>query len=255
MIAAPQLGAIGHVRHGFFTRRGGRSAGIYAALNCGYGSDDEAVKVAANRAIVAGRLGVPAERLLTVWQWHSADVAVARAPWDGLHPPKADAMVTDVAGMALGVLTADCTPVLLADRQKRVVGAAHAGWKGALGGVIEATVATMEGLGAARGRIAAVIGPSISQASYEVGPEFHARFVAADESHGRFFAPSARAGHFRFDLPGLVRARLTSLGLGAVEEVAMCTYADEARFFSYRRTTHRGEPDYGRQISAIAIAD
>jgi YfiH family protein len=255
MIASPQLGAIGHVRHGFFTRQGGRSAGIYASLNCGYGSNDEADKVAANRAIVAGRLGVEAQRLLTVWQWHSADVAVARAPWDALHPPKADAMVTDVAGMALGVLTADCTPVLFADRQKRVVGAAHAGWKGALGGVIEATVAAMEGLGAARGRIAAVIGPTISQASYEVGPEFHARFVAADESHGRFFAPSARAGHFRFDLPGLVRMQLEQAELAAIEDMGLCTYGDEQSFFSYRRTTHRGEPDYGRQIAAIAIAD
>lgn len=253
MIASPQLDAIGHVRHGFFTREGGRSAGIYAALNCGYGSEDDPDKVAANRDIVAGRLGVGADRLLTVWQTHSADVQVVRAPWNVLEPPKADAMVTDVAGMALGVLTADCTPVLLADRERRVVGAAHAGWKGALGGVIEATVAAMEGLGAARWRIAAVIGPTISQASYEVGPEFRARFVAADDGHAGLFVPSGRAGHFRFDLAGFVRRRLDGLGLAAIEDVGLCTYADERRFFSYRRTTHRGEPDYGRQIAAIAI--
>jgi YfiH family protein len=255
MIASAELAAIGHVRHGFFTREGGRSAGIYAGLNCGFGSDDDPARVAANRGIVAGRMGVPAERLLTVWQWHSADVRVVREPWNVLHPPRADAMVSDQAGIALGVLTADCTPVLLADVESRVVGAAHAGWKGALGGVIEATVTAMEGLGAARRRLVAVIGPTIAQGNYEVGPEFHARFVTADAGHERFFTPSTRAGHLRFDLPGFVRARLEALGLAAVEDVGLDTYGDEKRFFSYRRTTHRGEADYGRQISAIAIMD
>ncbi len=253
MIAASHLEAIGHVAHGFFTREGGQSAGIYASLNCGFGSDDDPEKVAANRAIVAGQMGIEASHLVTVWQWHSADVKVVREPWDPQHPPKADAMVSDRPGLGLGVLSADCTPVLFADRAARIIGAAHAGWKGALGGVIEATVAAMEGLGAERRRIAAAIGPTISQANYEVGAEFEERFIGADESHRRFFVASRRAGHFMFDLPGFVRVRLMHLGLGAIEDVALCTYGDEARFFSYRRTTHRGEGDYGRQVSAIAI--
>ncbi len=254
MITSPALQAIGGVSHGFFTRQGGHSEGIYASLNCGFGSNDNPESVASNRAIAAGRLGVAEDHLLTVWQWHSADVHVACEAWDALHPPKADAMVSDRPGLALGVLTADCTPVLFADREVPVVGAAHAGWKGALSGVIAATITAMEKLGAERSRIAAAIGPTISQASYEVGPEFHARFAAADEEHLRFFQPSKRADHFMFDLPGFVRAQLVREGLAGIEDVALCTYADEARFFSYRRATHRGEPDYGRQISAIAIA-
>ena len=253
MITASHLNAIDHVTHGFFTREGGQSAGIYASLNCGFGSDDDPEKVAANRAIVAGQMGVEASHLVTVWQWHSADVKVVREPWDPLHPPKADAMVSDLPGLALGVLTADCAPILFADREARVIGAVHAGWKGALGGVIEATVAAMEELGAERRRTVAAIGPTISQANYEVGAEFEERFIEADEGHQRFFVASRRAGYFMFDLPSFIRVRLMHLGLGAIEDVALCTYADEARFFSYRRTTHRGEADYGRQVSAIAI--
>jgi hypothetical protein len=254
MIRSSALGAIAHVRHGFFTREGGHSAGCYASLNCGYGSGDERGRVRANRALVAQSLEVDPHRLLTVWQWHSADVEVVRQPWDVLDPPRADAMVTDVPGIALGALTADCTPILFADREVPVVGAAHAGWKGALGGVVEATVAAMEGLGAARRRIAAAIGPTISRENYEVGPEFYARFVAADGENARFFAPSPRSGHLMFDLPAYIASRLDRLGLAAVEDTALCTYADEDRFFSYRRATHRREPDYGRQIAAIALA-
>lgn len=254
MIESEPLKAIGHVSHSFFTREGGHSRGIYASLNCGFGSSDNPDAVAGNRAIVAERLGVARDRLMTVWQWHSADVHVALEPWDVLHPPKADAMVTTVPGIALGALTADCTPVLFADRAKPVIGVAHAGWKGALAGVIAATLEAMERLGAARERIVAAIGPTISQANYEVGPEFQARFIAANVGHARYFRASKRADHFMFDLPGYVRDGLEQSGLAAVEDVALCTYGDEARFFSYRRTTHEGEPDYGRQISAIAIA-
>jgi len=255
MIEAAALKTIGHVRHGFFTRQGGHSRGLYASLNCGFGSSDDPDVVTENRAIVAGELGIGRSRLMTVWQWHSADVHVAKGPWDVLNPPKADAMVTDVPGLALGALTADCTPVLFADRERPVVGVAHAGWKGALAGVIAATLEAMERLGAARERTAAVIGPTISQANYEVGPEFQARFVAADPAYARFFSLSERADHFMFDLPGFVRAELERSGLVSIDDVALCTYGEEACFFSYRRATHEGEPDYGRQISAIAIAD
>jgi len=254
MIEARKLKAIGHVKHGFFTREGGRSQGIYASLNCGYGSGDDRDRVAGNRAIVAADLGVRPDRLMTVWQWHSADVHVARQPWDVLHPPKADAMVTSVPGIALGALTADCTPVLFADRENPVIGVAHAGWKGALAGVIAATLEAMEELGAVRERVVAAVGPTISRANYEVGPEFHARFVAADVAHARFFRPSVRETHFMFDLPGFVRGGLEREGIASVEDVGLCTYGEAARFFSYRRATHAGEPDYGRQISAIAIA-
>ena len=255
MIETEPLKAIGHVRHGFFTREGGHSRGLYASLNCGYGSKDDPGAVAENRASVAEELRVKRGRLMTVWQWHSADVHVALEPWDVLHPPKADAMVTTVPGIALGALTADCTPVLFADRERPVIGVAHAGWKGALAGVIAATLEAMERLGAARERIVAAIGPTISQANYEVGPEFQARFVAADAGHARYFRPSERANHFMFDLPGFVRTELEQSGLASIEDVALCTYGDKARFFSYRRATHKSEPDYGRQISAIAILE
>jgi len=253
MIEAAAIKTIGHLRHGFFTREGGQSRGIYASLNCGYGSGDNPDRVAENRAIVAGELGVQRERLMTAWQWHSADVHVAEEPWDVLQPLKADAMVTNVPGIALGALTADCTPVLFADQAQPVVGVAHAGWKGALAGVIAATLQAMERLGAERERVVAAIGPTISQANYEVGPEFQVRFVAADPCHARFFRLSERADHFMFDLPGFVRMQLERSGLASVEDVALCTYGDKSRFFSYRRTTHAGESDYGRQISAIAI--
>jgi len=253
MIEADALKDLGRVRHGFFTREGGCSRGIYASLNCGLGSNDDKALVLRNRAAVARRMGVEPEALLTVWQWHSADVIRAEGPWDPHHPPKADAMVTDRPGLALGVLTADCAPVLFASDDGRVVGAAHAGWKGALAGVLEATIASMESLGATRGSIHAAIGPAISQPSYEVGPEFRERFLEDDPGNARFFTALEGEGRPRFDLPAYVRTRLERAGVASVSDRSSCTYADEARFFSFRRATHREEPGYGRLISTIAI--
>lgn len=239
--------------HGFFTREGGNSRGLYASLNCGYGSGDDKSLVASNRALVADRLGVTPERLLTAWQWHSSDALIVDRPWNPAHPPKADAIATNVPGLALGVLTADCAPVLFADARARVVAAAHAGWQGALNGITDVAIAAMEKLGARRQDIIAVIGPTISARAYEVGPEFHTRFIEQHASHERFFSPSGRPNHFMFDLPAYVAHRLRQAGLGSVSELGQCTYADEERFFSFRRTTHRREESYGRQISAIAL--
>lgn len=254
MIEVPDLAGLDGIRHGFFTRAGGRSAGLFASLNCGYGSGDDKPTVKRNRAIVAGRLGVPPEGLLSAHQWHSADAIEALAPWDGLAPPKGDALATATPGLGLGVLTADCAPVLLADAQARVIGAVHAGWKGALAGVTDAAVAAMERLGAQRARIVAVLGPTISQDFYEVGPEFIGHFVAQDPAHARFFKPSLRAYHQMFDLPGYLAHRLKAGGIGRVADLGLCTYADEQRFFSFRRATHRREPYYGRLMSAIALS-
>ncbi len=242
------------IAHGFFTREGGVSDGLYTSLNIGLGSADLRERVLANRARVATALGVAADALVLPYQVHSPDVAVVETPWAPGEGPKVDAVVTARPGIAVGVATADCGPILFSDPVARVVGAAHAGWKGAFGGVIEATVAAMEGLGASRGRITAVLGPTISADSYEVGPEFVARFVAADGDLARFFRPSTRADHAMFDLPAFVVARLEAAGVGQAASLGLCTYADEARFFSYRRTTHRGEPDYGRLVAAIAVA-
>lgn len=241
------------IRHGFFTRVGGVSGGIYAGLNVGTGSNDDPASVTENRRRVSSWMGVPQDRLVTVHQVHSPDVVVVDAPFRG-ERPRADAMVTDRPGLALGVLAADCGPVLYADPQARVIGAAHAGWKGALTGVLEATIEAMERLGARRDRIAAVLGPSISQQNYEVGSEFLDRFAAADPANGAYFSPSAKPGHHMFDLNGYTLDRLKAAGVAAYG-LGLCTYADEALFFSYRRTTHRAEPDYGRQISAIVLED
>ncbi|MCW1753718.1 peptidoglycan editing factor PgeF [Rhizobium acaciae] len=241
------------IRHGYFTRAGGVSEGLYRGLNVGLGSSDERDKVLENRRRVAAWFGLPVERLATVHQVHSPDVVVVGADYDGARPD-ADAMVTRTPGIALGVLAADCGPILFADPDNRVIGAAHAGWKGALTGVLENTIASMEALGADRARIVACLGPSISQASYEVGPEFVERFVAENPEDERFFVPSATAGHAMFDLPALTVDRLTKAGVRA-ESLGLCTYPDNERFFSYRRTTHRKEPDYGRQISAISIRE
>ena len=251
MIEAASLSAINAVSHGFFTREGGVSDGIYASLNAGYGSDDDKAKVAENRNRIARTLGVDAVNLMTVWQCHSADVKCVDEPWDPLNPPKADAMVSTRAGVPAAILTADCTPVLFASGDGKVVGAAHAGWKGAFGGVLAATVTAMKNLGARD--IHAAIGPTISQKNYEVGPEFQLQFVERDPESVRFFVPSPKPDHHMFDLPGFVRAHLEGLGLASIEDTSLCTYADEQRFFSYRRTTHRSEPDYGRQLSAISI--
>jgi polyphenol oxidase len=254
---AAALTAMRGVAHGFFTRAGGVSQGVYRGLNCGLGSRDDRARVLENRARVARSLGTTGDKLLTAYQIHSATAIVARAPWTFETMPRADAIVTDVPGLAVGALAADCTPVLFADPQARVVAAAHAGWKGALGDVLAATVATMESLGAERSRIVAAVGPTIGQANYEVGPEFLAAFLAEDQANKHFFSEPGSAdnpgGRPHFDLPGFVRARLDRLELGGVEIAAHCTYADESKFFSFRRTTHRKEADYGRQISAVML--
>jgi hypothetical protein len=254
MLQATSLAALGRIRHAFFTREGGVSEGIYASLNGGVGSNDARDHVAENRARMAAALGVAPEALLTAYQIHSADVVVAEAPWAASARPRADAIVTRVPGLAIGIATADCGPVLLADGDARVIGAAHAGWRGALAGVTEATIVAMERLGAERGRIVAALGPTIHQPDYEVGADLVDRFRAADPANDRYFRPSARAGHALFDLPGYITARLAAAGIARVENLAQCTYADPQRFFSFRRTTHQGEPDYGRHVNAIALA-
>jgi YfiH family protein len=242
-----------HVAHGFFGRTGGVSKGIFASLNCGPGSGDVRADVIANRARVTEALS-PGAELLTLYQIHSGEGVMVTAPWNLGAGPRADAMATNVPGLALGILTADCAPVLFADPEARIVGAAHAGWKGALSGVTDEAIAAMEKLGARRDRIAAAIGPCISQANYEVGAEFRERFVEATAGNARWFVPGDREEHFGFDLEGYVAARLEAASLAHVERVPACTYAREAEFFSFRRATHRGEKDYGRQVSAIVLA-
>lgn len=244
----------GSIRHGFFTRQGGVSGGIYASLNCGYGSGDRPEHVAENRAIAASRLGVAPEHLVSCHQVHGTHVMTVEQPWQRGDNPRADGMVTRVPGIALGVLAADCAPILFAEPSARIVGAAHGGWRGALAGVAEATVAAMQTLGAERGRIRAAIGPCIAQPSYEVGPEFAANFAATDPGCETFFRPAERAGHFLFDLPGYLAHRLGRLGLAAVEHTGHDTAAEEALFFSYRRARRSGESDYGRGLAAIALA-
>jgi YfiH family protein len=240
---------LGAMPHGFFGRAGGVSEGLYAGLNCGIGSDDDPAAVVANRdaALAAVASGAC---LLTPYQVHSADCATIDAPF--AERPRADALATATPGLALGVVTADCAPVLLADPVAKVVGAAHAGWKGALAGVTDSTVAAMEALGAASERIVAAVGPCIARASYEVDAGFRDRFLEHDAANERFFA-DAREGHARFDLEGYVAHRLAGAGVVRVETLGLDTYADERRFFSYRRSSHRGEPGYGRQIAIIAI--
>jgi hypothetical protein len=247
--------ALTGIQHAFFTRAGGVSDGLYASLNGGTGSNDDATKVAENRARMAAALGVEPHRFVTLYQIHSPNVVVAETPWPAGERPRADAVVTRMGALAIGVTTADCGPVLFADAQAGVIGAAHAGWRGALGGVIEATVAAMERLGAVRGQIRAAIGPMIRQPNYEVGSDLIGRFAAEDLASGRFFAPAARDGHALFDLSGYVAARLERAGVGHIEDLGLCTYADPERFFSYRRTTHRAEPDYGRHVNAIVLTD
>ncbi len=242
--------ALTPMRHGFFTRKGGVSSGVFEGLNCGVGSSDQSEAVSLNRARVAGAMDLTPAALMTVHQVHSADVITVEAP--RLDRPKADAMVTATPGIALGVLTADCQPVLFADVDAGVVGAAHAGWKGALDGVLEATVDAMVTLGATRESIRAVIGPSISQASYEVGPEFLDAFLTNDPENQRFFA-AGDGDRYLFDLPGFGLSRLRGAGIAAAEWTRHCTYRDPERFYSYRRTTHAGEADYGRLISTIRL--
>ena len=238
------------VRHGFFTRRGGASSGVFSGLNCGHGSSDQREIVTINRERVAQALDVPSSHLVSLHQVHSADVVVLDEPPQ--EKPRADAMVTAVPGLALGILTADCQPVLFADTEAGVIGAAHAGWRGALDGVLEATLSAMESLGARRERTCAVIGPAISQSAYEVGPDFMEDFLAEDPQNARFFAGGA-GDRVHFDLPAYGLHRLRSAGIGAAGWTRHCTYGDPARFFSYRRATHAGDVDYGRLISAIRL--
>jgi len=240
------------VAHGFFTREGGISTGIYAALNCGLGSGDDPAHVAANRARCAEMLGVAPEGLLTAYQVHGITVAEVTVPWIPGTGPKADAMVTTRRGLALGILTADCTPILLADVKAGVIGAAHAGWKGAKAGVMDAVVAAMVRHGARQADIVAAVGPVIGRDSYEVGPEFRQAFLDDDPAAAAFFHDGPR-GRPHFDLPGFVIRRLEGLGLGEIDRIAADTCADARRFFSYRRSCLNGEPDYGRQLSAIAL--
>jgi polyphenol oxidase len=238
------------VQHGFFTRKGGASSGIFSGLNCGPGSSDQAEVVAINRARVAEAMGVPAAHLVSIHQVHSADVIHVTEPM--ADKPRADAMVTRTPGIALGVLTADCQPVLFADPQAGVIGAAHAGWRGTRDGVLEATVDAMVALGATRDNIAAVIGPTISQSAYEVGPEFFESFTDDDRANARFFI-AGTGDRYLFDLPAFGLSRLRAAGVGHAEWTRHCTYRDSERFFSYRRTTHAGEADYGRLISTIRL--
>ena len=254
-IVAPLLEGLAAqgIRHGFFTRTGGVSEGIYRGLNTGTGSSDQPDNVTENRARVARWLGVAPDALLTAYQIHSPDVVIAREPFTG-ERPKADAIVTDRPGIAVGASSADCGPILFADPQARIIGAAHAGWKGALTGILESTIDAMVSLGAARENIRATLGPSISQANYEVGPEFVDRFIEHDRDNAAYFIMSANAGHCLFDLNTYTVDRLKKAGIRA-DALYLCTYADEGLFYSYRRATHRQEPDYGRHVSAIVLED
>jgi YfiH family protein len=250
-VEAIRAAMLAGVPHGFLGRRGGVSRGVCAGLNVGLGSDDDRESIAENRRRAVAAVA-PGAALVTVHQAHSAEAVYADAPWTHDARPRADAIATDRPGLALGILTADCTPVLLADRQAGVIAAAHAGWKGALGGVIESTLALMEQYGADRARIAAAIGPVIARKSYEVDEAFLRRFAEADPANDRFFTPG-REGHHQFDLEAYVLARLAAAGITRAEALGLDTYSDPDRFYSYRRATHRGEADYGRQISLIAL--
>ncbi|WP_375413923.1 peptidoglycan editing factor PgeF [uncultured Bradyrhizobium sp.] len=251
-LGSPLLSAIPGLRHGFFTRDGGVSGGIYESLNGGIGSNDDPGHVAENRRRMAQQMGVSPEHFLGVWQVHSPDAVVATGPWPGRSRPRADAMVTRTEGLAIGVTAADCGPILLVDPRARVIGAAHAGWKGALTGVLESTIDAMEQLGAERAGIVAAIGPLIRQNSYEVGAEFVDRFTLADAANAPFFIPSSREKHAMFDLAGFIRMRLENAGVLMIDDVGIDTYSDQ-RFFSYRRSVHRKEPDYGRHVHAIVL--
>ena len=253
MISLSALNEFVRIRHGFFTREGGVSDGVYASLNCGPGSSDKPDSVAENRRRAMALMEMPEESLVTLYQTHSAEVVVVKEPWAPGAAPKADAMVTDRPGLVLGILTADCAPVLLADGKGGIIGAAHAGWKGALGGVLDNTVQAMVALGAKPAKIVAAIGPCIGHRSYEVGPEFPAPFLAEDPINADFFAPAPKAGHALFDLPGYISRKLARLGVHEVTRVPADTLRDETRFFSYRRATLRAEADYGRQLSAIML--
>lgn len=256
-LEAASLAALPGIRHAFFTRRGGCSEGLYTSLNGGVGSADTRDAVQENRRRMAAHFNLPASNLVSLYQIYSADVAVVEAPFPIDERPRADAMVTNRPGIILGIATADCGPLLFADPQAGIIGAAHSGWKGAISGVLEETIACMETLGADRSRISVALGPTISRTAYEVGPEFITRFKATDVSYERFFTPSAlegREGYAQFDLPAFIGARAQAAGIKTFENLGLCTYADDARFYSFRRATHKGEIDYGRLISAITLS-
>jgi YfiH family protein len=254
-ITAPQLAAIPGVRHAFFTRQGGVSEDIYASLNVGRGSGDDPARVAENRARAAASFGLAPAALATAYQVHSARAVIVEAPWGEAPPPEADAVVTRASGLICGALAADCAPVLIADPEARVVAAAHAGWRGALQGVVQATVEAMASLGARPDRMIAAVGPCIGPMSYEVGLEFLARFEAADPANDRFFAAGASPDKRLFDLPGYVVSRLTQAGVSGAGWIGRDTFAEETWFYSNRRATHLGQSDYGRLLSAIALTD
>ncbi len=253
MIRDPGLAALNGIQHGFLTRKGGVSAGLFKSLNCGHGSGDSEANVRTNRKNAARQVNLGADDLMTLSQVHSANVVEVTEAWNLDRRPKADAMVSRTSGLALGILTADCVPVLLADANAGIIGAAHAGWNGALNGIIGTTVRAMVGLGAVRGNITTSIGPCIRQDSYEVSPELRETFVALDESNEQHFIPSNREDHYMFDLAAFVRVSLGDQGVGAINDVQRDTYAEDELFFSYRRATHRCEDDYGRGISVIAL--
>jgi purine-nucleoside/S-methyl-5'-thioadenosine phosphorylase / adenosine deaminase len=253
-LSADNLRGTTRTVHAFFGRSGGVSTGLYASLNCGPGSNDDRTRVIENRRIALAALGSSNSRLLTLYQVHGAETVEVCEAWDMGRGPKADAMATSIPGLALGILTADCGPVLLADSEAGIVGAAHAGWKGALAGIIESAVDAMEKLGARRERITAAIGPCISQGAYEVGDELRASVFANDPADSQHFIPSDRDGHWRFDLSAYAKTRLQRAAVRSISIIPACTYEREADFFSFRRATHRGETDYGRQLSAIMLA-
>jgi YfiH family protein len=254
MIQAPDLALPGIV-HGFFTREGGVSTGLYASLNGGLGSSDDREAVLQNRRRMAAALGVAETHLVSLHQVHSPDALVVEGPWPGGDRPRADGMATRTPGVALAVASADCGPVLFADARAGVVGACHAGWRGAFEGVLESTLLVMESLGARRSDVTAVLGPTIGRHAYEVGPEFVTRFLERDPGYGDLFSETTAGRHAFFDLPRFIGRRLEEAGVGEFVDLGLCTYSDEDRFYSYRRSTHRGEPDYGRLISAIALAE
>jgi YfiH family protein len=253
MCVEARAGVLKGVPHGFMGRRGGTSEGIYMSLNVGLGSQDDRPTVVENRRIATDAV-LPQGRLVTLSQVHSSNAVSVSAPFEDARRPNADALVTNVRGLALGIITADCAPILLADVSANVIGAAHAGWRGAMGGIVEATVEKMEMLGAQRNRIVAAVGPCIAQASYEVDDTFRHHFVNADRGNGRLFT-KGRHGHYQFDLEGYVAQRLGEAGVAVVEKLTLDTYGDEARFYSFRRATHRKEPDFGRQISIIGLSE
>jgi polyphenol oxidase len=253
VITSGTLGADPGILHAFFTRQGGVSEGLFGSLNCGFGSGDSPERVARNREIAMDHIGLPADRLVTVRQAHSATVVIVEQPWRREESPSADGLVTAVPGIALGVLAADCAPILFHDPMAEVIGAAHCGWRGSLGGVVEATLSRMAALGATRSRIRAAIGPCIAGRSYEVGPEFPQPFVEEDPGNIRFFAAAPCSGRFLFDLAGYIAHRLARAGIATIEIAQHDTLAEEERFFSYRRACRRGERAYGRALSAIVL--